>query len=200
MKTLTRERFHFLDFKEYRASKGRHSIHDYPAMLHYLLVRFFIKNLTNHDSIIYDPFCGSGVSIVEGLKQKRKIFGTDINPLALLIADVRASDFDINIIDEYLKRLKNEWNKLTSEIPSVKNIDYWFKDYVIKDLGRIRRFLKKIDDEKISKFFLVVFSQTVRDVSNNRKGEFKRYRIEKSKLKNFCPNVKETFLKMLTAS
>ncbi len=182
------------DFKEYKASEGRHSIHDYPAMLHYKLVNNLIRNYSSKDDVVYDPFCGSGVSIVESLKLERQAVGTDINPLALLIADARASNFDINLAYEHLEALKRLWGTLIPDIPSVKNIDYWFKDYVINDLGKIRRFIKSINDKKILKFFLVVFSQTVRDVSNNRKGEFKRYRIDEKKLKDFNPNVFKTFI------
>jgi len=193
---IDRIKYPQFDFKEYRASEGRHSIHDYPAMLHYLLVNYFIENYSSENSLIYDPFCGSGVSIVEGLKLNRKAIGTDINPLALLIADVRASNFNTESLREYLSMFKNSWSKLSPDIPEVKNINYWFKDYVIRDLGKIRSFLKAIENKKILKFFLVVFSQTVRNVSNNRNGEFKRYRLSEDKLKDFNPDVFKTFVEL----
>lgn len=182
------------DFREYRASHGRYSLHDYPAMLHYLLVKNLIKNFSSEESYIYDPFCGSGVTIVESLRLKRKVIGTDINPLALLIADVRSSNFDIETINTYLEVFQSKFFELQPDIPDVKNIDYWFKESVIKDLGRIRSFVKEIENEKVLKFFLVVFSQTARDTSNNRKGEFKRYRLSEEKLKDFNPDVFKTFL------
>jgi len=196
MKCIERIKYPEFDFKEYKASEGRHSLHEYPAMLHYLLVSYLIKNYSEEDSIIYDPFCGSGVSIVESLKLNRKVFGTDINPLALLIADVRASNFDTDTIMDVLDKLSTDWNNLTSDIPEVKNINYWFKNYVIKDLGKIRTFLKTVKDEDVFKFLLVVFSQTVRDVSNNRKGEFKRYRLSEEKLNQFNPDVRNTFFSL----
>ena len=182
------------DFKEYKASEGRHSIHDYPAMLHYKLVNNLIRNYSSKDGLVYDPFCGSGVSIVESLKLERQVIGTDINPLALLIADVRASNLDVNLAYKHLEKLERQWKTLTPDIPSVKNIDYWFKDYVINGLGKVRQFIKSIGDKNILKFFLVAFSQTVRDVSNNRKGEFKRYRLDEKRLKDFNPDVFKTFM------
>ena len=196
METLQRIRTDFLDFKGIKASTGRSSIHDYPAMLHPLLVEYIVKNFSSEGDFVYDPFCGSGVSVVESLKQNRKVVGTDINPLALLIADVRASDFNINELEKHLNLFKSSFDKLNPDVPEVKNIDYWFKDYVIKDLGKIRSFLKTIDDDNVLKFFLVVFSQTVRNVSNNRNGEFKRYRLSKDKLKEFNPDVFNTFVEL----
>jgi len=194
MVCLERKRSFDLDFKEFKASEGRYSIHDYPAMLHYMLVNHLVKTYSDENSLVYDPFCGSGISIVENLKLNRRAVGTDINPLALLIANVRASNHDMNIIYEQLEKLSNSWDSLKPDVPNVKNISYWFKDFVIRDLGKIRSFIKNIEDNKVLKFLLVVFSQTVRDVSNNRKGEFKRYRLPEEKLKKFHPNVKDIFI------
>lgn len=161
------------DFKEYSASAGRHSIHQYPAMLHYKMVEALLQEFGG--DIVYDPFCGSGVTIVEALKQKRAVVGTDINPLALLISDVRASNFNKEQLDKYYKSLQTH---KTKDIPEVKNLDYWFKPKNIEELGKIRSFIRQIEDEHIKKFFLAVFSQTVRNVSLNKNGEFKRYRIK----------------------
>jgi methylase of polypeptide subunit release factors len=105
------------DFREYKASEGRHAIHDYPAMLHYKLVSELVKMYSTAESVVYDPFCGSGVSIVESLRIGRSAIGTDINPLALLIADVRASNFDIKEVYDYLKIMEKQWEILVPDIP-----------------------------------------------------------------------------------
>lgn len=186
-----RQRYSLYDYKGYSASKARHSIHNYPAMLHYLMVRDLIAKYTTNDSIVYDPFCGSGVSIVESLYQNRMVYGTDINPLGLLISDVRSSDYNEEGLTKTFKRLKDEFKIINPDIPNIKNIDFWFKGYVQNDLGKLRGFITLIDDIKIKEFFLCVFSDTVRKVSNNRNNEFKRYRL--SNLAGHNPNVLETF-------
>ncbi len=161
------------DFKEYLASANRHSIHQYPAMLHYKMVESLIKEFGG--DVLYDPFCGSGVSIVEALRQNKKAYGTDINPLALLIADVRAKNYDKNRLLKIFERISFN---AEPDIPQIKNMNYWFKEKNIEQLGKIRSFIKTIEDIDIKKFFLVVFSQTVRNSSLNKNGEFKRYRIK----------------------
>jgi len=65
---------------------------------------------------------------------------------------------------------------------------------VIKDLGKIRSFLLDIPESKEKDFLLVVFSQTVRNVSLTRKGEFKRYRMEKKDIDKFNPDVLKEFM------
>ena len=186
-----RQRYALYDYKGYSASAARHSIHNYPAMLHYLMVRDLIVKYTDTGSLIYDPFCGSGVSIVESLYKGRQVYGTDINPLGLLIADVRSSDYDEKDLIRIFSQLKGEFKNLNPDIPDIKNIDFWFKDYIIRDLGKIRSFIALIGDIKIKEFFLCVFSDTVRKVSNNKNNEFKRYRMRDITKHN--PNVLEIF-------
>jgi len=193
--TVFRVRRPDLDFSEFRAKEGRHKIHDYPAMLHYKVVEYLLKEFGQESAVLYDPFCGSGVSLVEGLKQNKSVIGTDINPLALLISDVRTQNFTVEELENALSTIRKMFPKSEPDIPKVKNIEYWFKENVIEDLGKLRNVLKSFMNTKTFKFLLVVFSQTVRNVSNNRKGEFKRYRIEPSKLPNYNPNVWNEFEK-----
>ncbi len=182
-----------LDFKKEAASFGRYGIHDYPAMLHYLVVRELLKEYGLGKQVLYDPFCGSGVSLCEGLRAGLSVYGTDINPLALLITKVRCSNISDLPKAEIFDKIKNS----IPDIPEVKNIDYWFKDYVIEQLGKIRTVIKKYKDKDFYELLLVAFSQTVRDVSNNRKGEFKRFRLDREELSKFRPNALEVFEKNL---
>lgn len=181
------------DFPTQKASEGRAAIHDYPAMLHYLLVDDLLAPFSKKESIVYDPFCGSGVTIVQALKFQKRVIGTDINPLALLIAETRTLNVIPEKVELVLKKFKRSIHITPPDIPPVTNIEYWFKPDVIEHLGKLRALLFKYDDLLYSKFFKTVFSQTVRNVSNNRKGEFKRFRMAKDKLAYYNPNVWESF-------
>ncbi|WP_123821410.1 DNA methyltransferase [Petrotoga sp. HWH.PT.55.6.1] len=193
MQNMFRTTQNIFDFKGIPASNERYGIHQYPAMLHYMLVRSLLKK---YDGVVYDPFCGSGVVITEAIKQNRKVYGTDINPLALLIAKVRSSNYDVDQLQNTFQQLKDNYNNLRPEIPAVKNLEYWFKPQVINDLGKIRTFITQITDDKIREFFLVVFSETVRKVSNNKSGEFKRFRLNDEKLKVYKPDALNTFVQL----
>jgi adenine specific DNA methylase Mod len=50
-----------LDFKGIPAGQGIHSIHPYPAMFHFLLVRKFIEELSSEGDLVLDPFCLCGL-------------------------------------------------------------------------------------------------------------------------------------------
>lgn len=186
-----KKRARWLDFTNERASSGRYGIHEYPAMLHYLVVRSLLDRYGCGKKVLYDPFCGSGVVVCEGLRKKMVAYGTDINPIALLIAQVRTS----MPAEPPIEDIKKDMRKAAPDIPEVKNIEYWFKDYVIEDLGKLRSAIKKRMGETYFNLLLVAFSQTVRDVSNNKKNEFKRFRLSEKELEKFNPDVEKCFEK-----
>ena len=78
-----------LSFEGEKVRVDRNSIHSYQAMLHPKLVDFLIKQYTKKNDILFDPFVGSGVAVLQSLLSNHEIIGFDINPLALLIAKTK---------------------------------------------------------------------------------------------------------------
>lgn len=176
-------------------TRGRHKIHPYPAMLHPLLVDFLIKEFAKKGNIIFDPFCGSGVTLLQAGINNFESFGFDINPLALLIAKVKTSQYKVDELIEDYSKLKNDLqNNTMIDVPEINNIGYWFSDEVKNDLGKIR-FILKNEKYKYQDFFIVCFALVCRDQSYTRNGEFKRYRIQKEKLPLVENKVFEKFTK-----
>lgn len=188
-------RFEHYDFRGIKATEGIFGIHPYPAMLHFALVESILKEFLaeKKKAVLYDPFCGSGVSVSVAVRMGKTALGTDINPLALLIAEVRNMT-DIRVERE-IERIKKLWNNLMPDIPCVKNMEYWFKPENIEELGKLRTFIREHEDRKIRTFLAVVFAWTVREVSLTRKGEFKRFRIPESEIKNFRKSALDIFTK-----
>jgi DNA modification methylase len=67
-----------------------HGFHSYPARFHPLTVRALITSYARPDALICDPFCGSGTTLVEALIAGARGVGSDLNPLALELARVKA--------------------------------------------------------------------------------------------------------------
>lgn len=82
-------------------------------------------------------------------------------------------------------------------IPDFNNIGYWFVPNAIIELQIIKDCISKLKDEAIQDFVWVAFSETTRLVSNRRNSEFKMYRMEKEKVKNFRPDVRKEFYEIL---
>jgi site-specific DNA-methyltransferase (cytosine-N4-specific) len=101
-------------------------------MLHPHLVDFLIDNYANKNDIVFDPFCGSGVTLLQSSIKQHESIGFDINPLSLLISKVKSTNFDI-------QKLRNEFNDLKTnivscsniDIPDINNIDYLFSPTIL---------------------------------------------------------------------
>ncbi len=166
-----------LSFKGVRLVQDRHVLHPYPAMLHPRLVDYLLNRHSVKNDVVFDPFCGSGVTLLQASRLNLSAFGCDINPLALLITHAKTRIYkkyelleDLRQFQESLLETKN------FDIPSIKNIDYWYSDEVIEELGRARNTIKMLDLTYPS-FFAAIFGRIAREQSLTRNGEFKRYRV-----------------------
>ena len=182
-----------LSFRGSKLLTGRHRIHPYPAMLHPLLVNWLLEKFAAKDDVIFDPFCGSGVTLLESAVRGHDSIGFDINPLALLIAKTKTRVYRKSRLLSEFNDLKDAvLNSVETDIPEVKNAQYWYSTSVIRDLGRIRHVLNT-KPFKYRDFFTTGFAYVCRNQSYTRNGEFKRYRINPEKLASAKNEVFEKF-------
>ncbi|MGQ9608089.1 MAG: DNA methyltransferase [bacterium] len=165
-----------LDFKDIPASTDVYGIHPYPAMFHFLLVRKLIQDFSNKYDLVMDPFMGSGVVAIESIINNRNFIGYDINPLAILIAKVRATSIPQEKLLKTLNTIEKTYNNVTIESIDFHNIHYWFEEYVIDQLSKLRKAIFSIEDDEVKNFYKVVFSETVRRASKTKYNEFKLLR------------------------
>ena len=90
-----------------------------------------------------------------------------------------------------------EKNNVDINIPSFKNIGYWFKPRVILLLQIIKDEINKIEDKNMRNFAFVAFSESIRLVSNRRNGEFKMFRMPPVEVAKFVPDVINEFSTIL---
>jgi len=169
------------DFRDIPGGTGVYGIHPYPAMFHFMVVRRLITEFSNEGDLVLDPFMGSGVVGTECLINNRNFVGYDINPLAVMIAKVRSTPISRGVLLKVLNMIRENYRRTPPETVEFLNIHYWFKDDIIKDLSRLRRVILDIKEAKIREFFLVVFSEVVRKVSNAEYSEFKLLRRKKDR-------------------
>ncbi|MDN3403007.1 MULTISPECIES: DNA methyltransferase [unclassified Pseudoalteromonas] len=146
-----------------------HYIHTYPAKLLKHIPIFFINSkvlLPEKKGTVLDPFCGSGTVLLESILSGHNALGCDANPLARLIAKVKTTSLDTNLIHQetkdilqYAKRLR----KFTHV--NVTNIDHWFPKKTQRDLSRLIRAIEQLPDSSEKDFFKVTFSSIVKKVS-----------------------------------
>ena len=68
-----------------------HGFHAYPARAHPVTARRLVEQYCPEGGTVLDPFCGSGTILIEAMLAGRAAIGTDLNPLAVMLA--RAKTF-----------------------------------------------------------------------------------------------------------
>ena len=186
------------DFKSADTKDLTHCFHSYPAMMIPQIPRRILSKYGLSKKILFDPYCGSGTSLVEANMKNINAIGTDLNPLAKLIAKAKTTPIDIRVLNFYLEEFNDYLlhKSLSMRLPQFHNIDFWFNKETQKKLALIKKYIEGISDSKVKNFFLTAFSETVRQSSLTRKGEFKLIRIIEAQRKCFNP---DSFKIMLSA-
>lgn len=183
-----------------------HGFHLYPArmipQIARRLIEMFIKS---REDIILDPFCGSGSVLVESMLKGNNSIGVDINPLAVLIAKVKTTPISHEVLTKTAQDIffkKREQNNTEFNIPNIRNLEYWFKPEVIRDLTILKEHICELEDVNtdIHNFFRVCFSLTVRKTSNVKGREYKLYRIHPEELKLYRPDAFKIFREIVKAN
>jgi len=193
------------DFATAKTKIYTHCFHNYPAMMIPQVAARLISIFGQKATLLFDPYCGTGTSLVEASIKGINAIGTDLNPLARLITAAKTNRLQVQVLDLYLKEF-NDFifcllfgkEKPNIVVPKFKNIDYWFDKTIQQKLAIVKHFIEKISDKKVRTFFLVAFSETVRECSWTRNGEFKLYRMTEKQREKFKPDVFSMMLNKLS--
>jgi len=195
-----------LDFKNSNTRYSTHGFHTYPAKMIPQVAKSLLQEYGKNATTLFDPFCGSGTSLVEANLHGLSAIGSDLNPLARLIASVKTTPIELQTLDLHLSdfykylfpfRYGIDNREKSIIVPKFQNIDFWFSRSVKKDLSILSNYIENIENREIKAFFQVAFSQTIRDCSWTRKNEFKLYKMSSERIKTFKPDVFSSFEKTL---
>lgn len=184
-------------FKARGDSLLAHKIHKYPAIFIPELAEKIIKTFSNEGDIVLDIFSGSGTTLLECLKLKRKGIGIELNPLAILIAKVKTQYIDREILEKNIETWKKLYflNKSHDEI-NIVNKEFWFHEITLGSINSAISAINHIDCEISKDFLRISLSEILRDVSFCVHSGFKLHRDKKKLLSNLSFN-KSQFLDKL---
>jgi DNA modification methylase len=148
--------------------------------------------------VILDPFCGGGGVLVEAILQNRRAIGCDVNPLAVLMSQVKTTYLPSNQTLHLYRALAEEAEKLgrgiaIDDIPEV--IRFWYHEDSLRPLKALQAVVCKLQDERLRRLFQVVLSATARDVMLTYRGEIRLRKLQGADLERFQPNVFAAFKK-----
>lgn len=184
------------DFKTANTKEFTHCYHAYPAMMIPQVARTLIEKFAPTDKcdLIFDPYMGSGTTLVEATLKGINSIGTDINPLARLISEAKTTSFDVGYIERCLSEIQIfpfsfcKDKVINTDFSRISNYSFWYSEEVLLKLSYISQVINSFE-EKEQLFFKVALSEVVREVSFTRNGEFKRFRMKEDKIKQFNPDV-----------
>ena len=138
--------FTITELKSVNNPKSIHGIYPYRGKISALDADQILKQIPK-GSVVLDPFCGSGTIVYEGLKYGHKTIGTDINPIAVFLANGK-----INIpqsLEEIQKEVK-ELIKNAKQTPKYEKINEsaskHFHEDTIDEIARIAIFFDSMSD------------------------------------------------------
>ena len=150
-----------------------HSFFKYPCRFIPEIPRWAIQKYLSgiENASVFDPFSGSGTTLLESIINDYNAYGTEIDNIAKLIIKVKTTSFSQEKLDEILV----EYNKVISNIdiskkprklPEINNLDHWFTNDAIVKLAGIKENIDKVYDEDIRDFLNVCFVSIIKRVSN----------------------------------
>ncbi|MEU4665642.1 DNA methyltransferase [Micromonospora chalcea] len=178
------------------AAHGRltHYLFRYPAKFHPPVVAALMERYSQPGDLVFDPFAGSGTSLVEATVRGRRGVGMDIDPVAVEVSRAKTRHYDVIRTRKYAERLLRrlvphersaaEYERLmfadiTEDemfatlateglwVPAIPRLAHWFRRYVVVDLARILGNVSDIRcDPRTRLLFRIVFASIIRNSSN----------------------------------
>lgn len=161
---------------------GPHGLHDYRGKYFPQLVRALL-NISNvqEGSLVLDPMCGSGTTLVEAALMGCRSVGLDLNPLSVFISQVKCdslqlaphellADYEclVNAISlgrpAYGDRIRWAW-LLSLPAADQAYLTRWFPDHVLAELDLIVSCITKCPNHGSRNIFMVTLSDCLRSVS-----------------------------------
>lgn len=144
---------------------GTHALHAFAARCPPPLVDWAIRNFSSAGETVLDPMVGSGTALVEAALLGRAARGADIDPLARLIAKVKATPVDLDVLDKAtaeVARLLHDAQLDDTWRPVLTDGDRWFRPDVAADLARIREAIFQAgSDADVADLLWVCFSSLI---------------------------------------
>lgn len=189
---------------EYWAFRGRaarqqaHGLTQYPAMMVPEMQAVLVRAVARADGNVtsaYDPFAGSGTTLVECMRLGLDFAGQDINPLAVLFCRTKSGPFHTRRLSSALKDVVS-WaaaDRGRSFEASFPGLRKWFDVRAINELSRIRRAIRRVNHTWCRRVLWTALAETVRLTSNSRTSTFKLHVRCRNDLETRCVNPVKTF-------
>jgi site-specific DNA-methyltransferase (cytosine-N4-specific) len=169
-----------------------HNFHPFPAKFIPQIPNLMIRQFSQRNETVFDPFCGSGTTLVEAKLLGRNGLGVDIHPLGVFMTKVKTTkipEVEMEKAHQLLKIIERRINMIMDKIckeksllsfigesknedfsytiPEFPNRDHWFQEHVLHELSIINTSIMNADISlEVRDLLLLAFSYIIVPVSN----------------------------------
>lgn len=183
--------------KQANPNSYTHGMFKYPCKFIPEIPRWAINSfLSCKKGVIFDPFSGSGTTLLEANINGIDAYGTEIDDIAKLIIKVKTTVLD----ERQTNCLEQKYSELIGVIsqsdakafrPRIDNLEHWFCESTINELGRMKVYIDNIYDADVRDFFRLCMVSIIKRVSNADDTSPKPY--VSGKVKKIPPTVEKEF-------
>ncbi len=158
------------DLPERIRTKHVHRLHPYLGKFIPQLVEIFLRKYSPRR--VYDPFCGSGTTLVEASILGIDSIGCDISPFNCLLTRVKTDRYDISAVEREIRSILRRFNEAVrpnegelqfGDHPHLTcNNEYLLKWYHPRALSELLYFRRFIPDYKHQNLLKVILSRAAR--------------------------------------
>lgn len=182
-----------LEFSSPNASDKRqgtrystHGLHEYKGKYNPQIVKGALDFMgIQEGSLIFDPFCGSGTTMVECVHHGYRSIGIDINPMAVFISNTKIRSIGLNT--DYVKNLVDEIvdagveyvipETTGEEAARINYLKRWIPIETLNTLEGLKA-LSVNEEPDVANFLKLTISDLIREYSNQEPSDL---RIRKRK-------------------
>jgi hypothetical protein len=125
------------DFAERVGGSKADNIHPYPAKFIPEIPGSLLDCIPlSKGETVFDPFVGSGTTLIECQKRGVRSVGVDLNPIACLISRVKTGTLP-DRADTVLDNVVAIARKSVGRVPTIPNLDHWFEKEIQLSIARL---------------------------------------------------------------
>lgn len=163
------------DLPEQERTKHVHRLHPYLGKFIPQLVEIFLRKY--RPTLVYDPFVGSGTTLVEANALGVDSIGTDISAFNVLLSKVKTAKYNIALLEKEIYSILNRFNTYKSKFSNDNNVNKlfvtnnkylnkWFGSQTLRELLCYLRLIKDYTYQDVLKIILSRSARSARLVTH----------------------------------
>lgn len=156
-----------------------HGLHEYKGKFNPQIAKALLNIFDVHaGDAVLDPFCGSGTSLVEAAHLGIRAAGTDINPLAVFLANAKLQALSVpaehlrTVAEEILLIAKSKRKGRLKASERTEYLQSWFGPEELNDIEQLRDAIRSAPSA-VNDILLAIASNLLRDYSQQEPSDLR---------------------------